>query len=198
MERLITGRHPDSLAASRDLVNRYDFSVHRRLIDVAAGSGAVTIAVLEEHPQLQATALDLPSVTPFTQRFVEEAGIADRVSVLAGDAVAGPLPGTYDVAVLRAFIHLLSPEQAQQVLINVGQVVEPGGKIYIIGAVLDNSRLTPAEMAGVSLIHMNGSDQGQAYTQREHEDWLSEAGFSEFERVVISGGFSIMTARKAE
>ena len=28
-------------------------------------------------------------------------------------------------------------------------------------------------------------DQGQAYTEREHREWLAEAGFTDFERKIL-------------
>ena len=142
--------------------------------------------------------VDLPSVTPITHRIVNETEVAGRVSVVAGDAVGGPLSGTYDVAAIRSFIQVLSPEEARQAIKNVGQVVEPGGMVYIIAAILDNSHITPAETDVLSLNFLNSNDQGQAYTEREYEDWLLEAGFGDCQRSVQANGVSIMTARKGK
>jgi hypothetical protein len=43
---------------------------------------------------------------------------------------------------------------------------------------------------------LNGYKDGQAYTEQEHYDWLAEAGFVDFERIVMSDGVSILTACK--
>ena len=37
---------------------------------------------------------------------------------------------------------------------------------------------------------------GQAYTESEYHTWFVEAGFVAFERLVMPGGASIITARK--
>ena len=40
-------------------------------------------------------------------------------------------------------------------------------------------------------------DQRQTYTEREHREWLKEAGFADFERKILPDGFSMVRARKA-
>lgn len=197
LEQFLRGEHPEVIEAGRDLVARFDFSLYRTLIDVGGGSGGLAIAVTEACPHIQATVVDLPTVTPFTQRFIEEAGARDKVQVVAADVLRDPLPGSYDVAVLRALIQILSPDDARRVLNNVSRVVNPGGAIYIAGSgIIDNSRTSPPQKVGLNLVFINLYDEGQAYTEQEHRNWLSEAGFEDFERITLPEGGSIITARK--
>ena len=91
--------------------------------------------------------------------------MARRIDVVSGDVVVGQLTGKYDVAVIRSFIQVLSPEHARQAINNVGQVIEQGGMVYLIGAILDNSHITPAETAMLNLNFLNSNDDGQAYTE---------------------------------
>ncbi len=91
---------------------------------------------------------------------------------------------------------MLSTDQARRVLKNVGQVIAPGGAIYIIGHVTDDSRVSPPESVGINLWFINIFDEGQAHTEQEVRDWLTEAGFEGIERVMVSNGESIMSARK--
>lgn len=178
------------------MARRYDFSGYRRLLDVGGGSGGLSIALAEICPEIQATVLDYPSVTPITEIIVKESEVAQRITVLPGVVVAGPLSGSFDVAVLKSFIQVLSMEQARQAIKNVGGVVETNGAIYILGYILDNTRLTPAETAVMNLGFLNQFDEEQAYTEQEHQDWLIEAGFGDFTQVGLSNGHSIMTGRK--
>ncbi len=197
LQQFFRGEHPYAVAYGRDLVARYDFSSYRTLLDVGGGSGGLAIAVTETCPHIQATVVDLPTVTPITQHFVEEAGAEGRVQVVAADVVRDSLPGFYDVAVLSAFIQVLSPDDARRALKNVSKVVNPGGAIYITGfGIIDNSRTSPPEEARFNLVFINVYDEGQAYTEQEHRDWLAEAGFESVERVTLPAGGSIVTARK--
>lgn len=197
LKQFFRGEHPYAVAYGRDLVARYDFSSYHTLLDVGGGSGGLAIAVTEACPHIQATVIDLPTVTPITQHFIEEAGAGDRVQVVAADAVHDSLSGSYDVVVLTAFIQVLSPDDARRALKNVSKVVNPGGAIYIRGyGIIDNSRTSPPELVGFNLVFINVYDEGQAYTEQEHKDWLEEAGFVDFERITLPEEGSIITARK--
>jgi hypothetical protein len=102
------------------------------------------------------------------------------------------------VAVMRSFIQVLSSDQARRAIRNVGQVMQPGGAVYILGSVLDNSRLSPPEISAQNLNYLNIYDEGEAYTEQEYWDWLVEAGFMDFDRVTLPNGTSIIRARKPE
>jgi hypothetical protein len=103
----------------------------------------VAIGLAEALPHIQVTIAELPAVAKFTRRFVERAGAAERVQVQAVDIVRQPLTGTFDAAILRYILHVMSLEDACRVLLNVHQALKPGGTIYIQGGPLDDSRLTP-------------------------------------------------------
>ena len=189
--------HQGTITRGKNLLARHDFSSSRRLIDAAGGTGGVAIAIAQACPHLRATVVDLPTVTPVTQRMVLEAGVADRVEVVAADVVNGTSEGSFDVAVMSAFIPVISRDHAQRALKNVNQVMEPGGTIYITdNGTLDDSRLAPPETVRQNLWYINVFDEGQARTDQERREWLAAAGFEGIERVTFPDGHSIMAARK--
>jgi hypothetical protein len=93
----------------------------------------------------------------------------------------------------------MSPGEAGKVLMNISQAMEPGGSLYIVGSVLDDSRLSPPASIAFSLVSLNVYDDGHAYTEEEHVDWLLEAGFTDISvsHGVFSDGLGIVSARKA-
>jgi ubiquinone/menaquinone biosynthesis C-methylase UbiE len=196
LEPWYRGIHDEAVAAARMLIARQDVSSARHLVDVGGGSGGLALTVAASYPQLHATVVDLSTVTPITQRYVAEAGLTERVHVMTADVVHGPLSGAFDVAVLLRLIQVLSSDQARRVLQNVSQVVEPGGVIYIVGQVLDNSRLSPPTTVTGNLFFLNVFDEGQAYTEQEHRHWLADAGFEHCERLILPNNMSIVSARK--
>ncbi len=197
LEQFFRGEHPYAVAYGRELVARYDFSSYRTLLDVGGGSGGLAIAVTEAYPHIQATVVDLPTVIPVTQHFIDEAGAGDRVQVIATDVIRDSLTGSYDVAVLSALIQVLSPDEIRRTLKNVSQVVNPGGAIYLTGSgIIDNSRTSPPDLVGFNLVFINVYNEGQAYTEQEYKDWLEEAGFGDFERIIRPDESSIIAARK--
>jgi SAM-dependent methyltransferase len=142
------------------------------------------------------TVVDLPTVTPITQRIVDEAGAGKRVRVVTADVLSDGLAGSFDAAILSSVIQVISRDKARRVLKNVCKVIRPGGVIYIRGDILDDSGVSPPASVMRNLIYLNVYNEGQAYTEREHREWLKEAGFADFERKVLPDGFSIIRAGK--
>lgn len=196
LEVMYRGIHAEAVTAARELVARYDFSSYRSLADIGGGSGGLALTVAQACPHLHATVVDLPTVTPITRRYVEAAGLAERVHVMTADVVNGPLTGAFEVVVLSRFIQVLSADQARRALRHVSQIIAPGGMIYIVGQVIDNARLSPPEPVLSNLFFLNVFDEGQSYTEHEYRDWLAEAGFADVERVVLPNNTSLVSARK--
>jgi SAM-dependent methyltransferase len=197
LETFLRNINASTVPATRALLERFDFSSVKTLADVGSGGGGVAITITKACPHIMATAVDLPQVAPIAQKIVEEEGAAERVKVVAADLLSGPLAGSFDVAVLRAFLQVFSARDARIALKHVGAAVKPGGKIYIIGQILDNSRKAPLEAVGFNLAFLNMFDAGESYTEGEHREWLSEAGFVDIERanfLLVDSG--LMTARK--
>jgi SAM-dependent methyltransferase len=198
LESFYRGTYTEAAATGRYLLARRDFSRYRRLADVGGGSGGLAITIAQAHPGLRATVVDLPTTIPITQRYVEDAGMAKQVRVQAADVVNAALPGSYDVAVLRGLLIVLTPDQARRAIQNVSRGLEPGGVIFIVGWILDDSRLAPPEVVAYNLHFVNSLDEGQLYTDGELRGWLAETGFveAERERVTTSDGTGFIVARK--
>jgi len=54
----------------------------------------MAVTLTQAYPQLQATMVCLPTVTPITSKLVAEAGATARITVRAADVVRGPVSGT--------------------------------------------------------------------------------------------------------
>jgi SAM-dependent methyltransferase len=117
---------------------------------------------------------------------------------MAADVLNGPLPGSYDVVVLRGLLQVLPSEDARLAVKNIGAAMNPGGTIYIVAQILDDSRTSPLEAVGFNLIFINTFDAGESYTEQEHKDWLTAAGFVDIERAnfLLPDEHGLMTARR--
>ena len=189
-----------TVAAARALLERYDFSSTKTLADVGCGGAGIALTITKACPHIHATALDLPQVAPIAQKIIDSEGATDRVQVLAADVLSKPLPGSYDIVILRALLQVLSSEDARLAVKNVAAAINPGGRIYIIGQILDDSRISPPEAVGFNLSLISQFDSGESYTEQEHRAWLSDAGFAEIERAnfLLPDEHGVMTARKPE
>jgi cyclopropane fatty-acyl-phospholipid synthase-like methyltransferase len=170
------------------LAERYDFGSYRAVLDVGGGSGGASIGLVEACPTVHATIAELPSVVPIAQRFVAEAGLRDRIDIIASDVLHDSVPGPFDAAVVRNLLQVLSADEAQTALHNVGQSLRPGGAVYILAVILDDSRVSPATEALFNVVFLNFYDAGQAYTESEYRAWLVAAGFVDITREELSDG----------
>jgi hypothetical protein len=98
---------------------------------------------------------------------------------------------------LCVVIQVLSATDARLALRHVAEAVRPGGTIYLINQVLDDSRLSPIDAVRTNLIFLNFYDGGQAYTKGEYRAWLTEAGFDDITLGERLGGIDLIRARKA-
>ena len=122
LEQLFQGLHPGAIATDA-LLKRYEFSPYQALLDVGGGSGGLSITIVEKLPHIEATILELPSVTPITQKFVDKSESRDRIQVVARDVVQEYIEGSYDVAIMRAFIQVLGPDEVRQALKYVSEAM---------------------------------------------------------------------------
>jgi SAM-dependent methyltransferase len=197
--KYFSDQYPGSLRAGRQLAKKIDFSKFNRLLDAGGGTGGLAIGVCGTCPDLEATVIDLPAVASISKRFISVASMDERITAMAADLIDGPPEGSYDVAVLRAFIQVMPPDHVKKALKNVSQVMEPGGSIYIVGSVLDDTRLSPPASVAFSLVFLNVYEDGHSYTETEHRAWLREAGFTDIsiEHEAMSDGLGLVSARKA-
>jgi hypothetical protein len=53
---------------------------------------------------------------------------------------------------------------------NIAAAINPGGKLFLVGQILDNSRTSPPEAVGYNLVFINSFEAGESYTEQEHRD----------------------------
>ena len=71
----------------------------------------VTAGFLERYPELTATVLDLPHVLPGAEELLRNAGVRDRVELVAGDFFESVAAGG-DVYLLSMIVHDWTDEEA--------------------------------------------------------------------------------------
>jgi 2-polyprenyl-3-methyl-5-hydroxy-6-metoxy-1,4-benzoquinol methylase len=198
-ESFYRGTFTECLAAGRELATRLDFSTCHHLVDVGGGSGGVSVAMAEAWPHLSVTLADLPSTVAVAERYISEAGLKSRIELKPTDIATGGLEGTYDVAIMRGLIPVLTPPQIRAALRNVHHALEPSSPLYVVGWILDDARSSPLSYATYNLLFVNDYENALIHTESEHRLWLTEAGFADISRDRESGTYAadFMVARRA-
>jgi SAM-dependent methyltransferase len=178
MDSLVNARGDAAVTA-----NAIDWSGIGELLDVGSGPATYPIALCQRFPKLRATIFDLPGTLAITERYVREAGMAERIRLIAGDYRKEPIPGSYDVIFLSNIIHGESFENNRSLIRKLVSNLKPGGQIVIKDHILDDSRTTPPVGAIFSLLMLLTTESGRCYSFNEIKSWMEQAGLSQVRQI---------------
>jgi len=151
----------------------------RHLLDIGGASGTWTIAFLRAVPEAKATLFDLPEVIEMARERIAKAGLAGRVTLVAGDFYADELPAGADFTWLSAIAHQNSRQQNRALFRKIYSALERNGLLVLRDVVMDNSRTSPQAGAMFAVNMLVATQGGGTYTFEEFKEDLVDAGFSQ-------------------
>jgi hypothetical protein len=119
---------------STSVLEAYDFSGCRRIVDVGGGKGALLQAILNRYPRASGVLCDLPAVAAAAQAQMDLA-VAHRCEFVGADMFQ-EVPAGGDVYILRNILHDWNDAQVLQLLQNCRRAMAADGKLLHIGLVL--------------------------------------------------------------
>lgn len=180
VESFWEGMSAISRPTARALAETVDLSGGLSLLDVGGGGGAYATELSRAVPSLHTTVFDLPFVCDLTQKKVEQAGLADRISFAPGDFFADPLPTGQDVVLLSMILHDWDVDQCRHILRRCYDALAPGGRLLISELLVADTKDGPLDATLMSL-SMLVETFGRNYTGAEYRSWLLETGFTDVE-----------------
>lgn len=168
----------------------------RRMLDVGGGSGAYSIAFAMKNPDLCVTLLDVPDVLPITKENVKAAGLIGRFNFVGGDLNVTGFGSGFDLILISAICHMLSPEANEALVRKSFGALAPGGRLVIHDFVLAENRTAPANAAIFAVNMLVNTEGGNSYTVTEYRDWMKEAGFRKVDFRRLSKDSDFLTAWK--
>jgi ubiquinone/menaquinone biosynthesis C-methylase UbiE len=148
-----------------------------KILDIAAGHGMFGIAFAQQHPDAQVVGLDWANVLAVAQENARKFGVADRYTLLPGDALTADFGGDYDVVLLPNFLHHFDASTDVSLLQKVHAALKPGGQVAIVEFAPNDDRISPPPSAVFALTMLAGTPSGDAYTVSEIEKMLADASF---------------------
>jgi hypothetical protein len=164
---VISRRHVASI------VEGYDFSDALTVVDVGGGQGMLLAGVLRANPHLHGILFDQPNVIASASHIFEEAGVSERVELVAGDFFRVVPPGG-DIYMLRSIIHDWDDMPAATILANCERAMAEKGKVLVMESVIDaGEKSVAAKFLDVQMLVMTG---GRERTVEEFEQLFAAAG----------------------
>ena len=156
------------------LVQVYDFSAARVIVDVGGGSGSVAAAVLTAYPGLRAVIYDQPQVLAGAERFLRGRGLFDRCTLAPGSFFES-VPSGGDVYLLSHIVHDWDDERALKILKNCRRAVDGDARLLLLEAVMaPHGHPSAASLADVNMMVLL---TGRERTEGEFRSLLAQAGF---------------------
>jgi demethylspheroidene O-methyltransferase len=161
---------------SSEVLQAYDFSAHRRLLDIGGGNGAFCSAAAARYPEIELGVFDLPAVAETARaRFARE-GLEHRACAHGGDFLRDPLPQGADVVTLLRVLHDHGDDSVLGLLRSVRAAIVDNGCLLVAEQMSDTGGAEPVGDAyfGFYLLAMG---QGRPRKLSELSRLLTEAGF---------------------
>ncbi len=195
-EAYVGAQHNFSLLIGRALGEAFDFSQYRKMLDLGAGTGAMSIAICELYEELRASIFDLPAISHVARKFVRESLLLERIEVSAGNFKEDKLPAGFDVVLLANLLSADSEETNRELLHKLYELLPEGGACILSGWILDDNRtgpLIPVLFCMEDIIWQAPDVERSAATYLK---WLNEAGFVEIKREMYSPPTSMIVGWK--
>ena len=154
-----------------------DLEGRRRLLDVGGGSGAFSITLCRRFPELRCTILDFPGVLKVAERYVGEAGFAQRIALRPGNAVTADWPEGQDVVLLSYICSAIAETEIDVLMAKAYGCLEPGGLLVIHDFMVDDDGAGPALAAQWNLVMLMGNPQAISLTPSFLAHLARDAGF---------------------
>lgn len=179
---------------SVQLACKISLSGHRRVLDIAGGSGVYASQFVSCTDGLSGTVLEQPPVNKATLRFLARKGLSSRMNTCCTDMFSG-LPEGYDVHIYANVLHDWDRPDVDRLCQLSFKSLVPGGLIVIFDAHLNEDKSGPLEVAEFSCLLMH-STKGRCYSSAEIISALSEAGFEATSFNEVAAYRSVITAKK--
>jgi len=158
----------------------YDYAKFDTLVDVFGGRGAVLAEILQRAPDTRGVLFDQRAEHLGAQKFLEEAGVADRASVDTGE-LFGTVPAGGDGYLLKHIVHEWPEAKSLEILRNVRKAIRDDGTVLLVEFVLpDGNAPHPGKLVDLWLMILMG---GRERTRAQYAELLGKAGF-ELTRVI--------------
>lgn len=166
----------------QQIIGRYPFSRHRRMLDIGGGSGAFVAAVGEAAPGLELGLFDLPDVAPLAREHFAGTALQQRVTIHSGSFRADPLPSGYDLVTLIRILHDHDDDVVAALLPKIHESLNDGGRVLIVEP-MAGTRGAEGMGDGYFGLYLWAMGSGRPRSIHSYIEMAKKAGFSNSKEV---------------
>jgi cyclopropane fatty-acyl-phospholipid synthase-like methyltransferase len=148
-----------------------------KVLSLAAGHGLYEVTLARYNRNAEVWAVDWPNVLEVARENAAAAGVSERYHPIPGSAFDVEYGAGYDLALVVNFLHHFDPPACEKLLKKVQASLNAEGRVVLVEFVPNEDRVSPPLPASFSLIMLAGTPGGDAYTFKELQQMLRNAGF---------------------
>ena len=176
------------------VLEAYDFSEVKTLVDVGGGMGTLTAVILNANPKMQAILFDREDVVVDAQQVLEGAGVADRCQIVGGNFFDAVLPDG-DLYLISRVLLNWDDTDAIKILTNCYQAMTVKDRLVVVDFMLPKGKMSPfIGLGSLNLFILGGTFMR---TEDEFYNLLSSAGFKVTNTIQTTGPVSAIEAKPA-
>jgi ubiquinone/menaquinone biosynthesis C-methylase UbiE len=156
------------------LMEAYDFSPAKKIVDVGGGHGKIISEILRQNPSMRGVLFDLPHAFEGGKKAIAQAGLVDRCEVISGDFFVS-VPAGADSYILSRVIHDWDDQKTIAILKAVRRAIVSGGKLILLETLVrsDGATVYPL-LSDLNMLLITG---GSERTEEEYRLLYRAAGF---------------------
>jgi O-methyltransferase domain/Dimerisation domain len=170
---------------------KYDFTRHRKVLDLGGGVGEFLVPILDRFPQLEGTLFELPPVTEVAKDALAANPVGSRINIVAGDLFEDAIPEDHDALILAHVVHYFDHARNLELLRRIRERVLAGARVLMVDFWTNPQHTEPlfaALMAGEFLTSVGGD----VFSEEEAKGWLRETGWEYLQTIPLEGPISMV------
>lgn len=195
LEQFLAAMTSVSHGANLGIAKQLPWQNRKTFVDVGCAQGDLAAQIALANPHLNGIGFDLPPVGPIFDRYVDKAGVADRLSFAAGDFFKQPIPEA-DVVLMGHILHDWDLAEKRQLIQKAFDALPKGGALVVIDEIIDDDRTENTFGLLMSLNMLIETPGGFDYTGEECVGWMMLAGFDSVQVQQIAGPTSMVVGIK--
>lgn len=167
------------------------------ILDVAAGSGAWSLAFAQALPKARVTVVDLPPVAAITREYAARYGVAERYGYIEGNLREVEFGRErYDLVILGHIVHSEGAEWGRKLIEKSAVALRDKGLLLIAEMVPNDERTGPPMPMLFGLNMLLHTPEGDVFTMRDYRGWLKDVGFKSIKTIRAPGPSPLILASK--
>jgi SAM-dependent methyltransferase len=171
-----------------DIIEAYDFSRFKKVVDLGGGNGAFLSALLNRYSNLSGILLDRPMGVEAARAGL--GGPLPRCEIVAGDFLAD-VPKGADLYTIKHVLDAWQDEDVVKLFSNCRTSMADGGRVVVLESVIEPGN-NPSLIKWLDLMMMTVADGGKFRSEPDFPPLFADAGLRLNQVVRISDSVTLL------